>query len=417
MLIVAPASSGLRVFGMPLLERVLRALAEAGIEPGVVRVRREGDAPDVARLPAAPGGTAPVRVEAADRPLAERLAALSREGPVLALDGDAVLDPRLLARVAGEARSVAAVAGEGADATAVLRLEAPLSAAAARGAATLAALARQALRAGEVTALPLEAVPDYVPKLRRRLPAYAFRVRDAAARDRAERRLFAWNYKGSTDFFTARVYPPLVWVAVRALARRRVHPNVVSWLNVALALGAVPLFAAAAWVPALAMAWSMSILDSVDGKLARLTYQASKLGHVLDHGLDVVHPPLWYLAWAWALAGGATGPLWAAAWAMVGAYVLDRLVTEAFTRLAPRRVPGGASIHAWRPLDVRARTWISRRNINLPIFTVGLAVGAAVPAFLLVVAWQVATLVFHAVRLAQLARTAPAAASRAGTAR
>ena len=31
---------------------------------------------------------------------------------------------------------------------------------------------------------------------------------------------------------------------------------------------------------------------------ARLTFADSRLGNVLDHGLDIVHPPLWYAAWA-----------------------------------------------------------------------------------------------------------------------
>jgi phosphatidylglycerophosphate synthase len=241
-------------------------------------------------------------------------------------------------------------------------------------------------------------VPDYLPRLRRNLPAYCFRVPETAAIARAEHFLFWSNYKGSTDFFTRYVYPPLVWRSVRPLARWRVHPNWISGLNVVITLGAVPLFAAGLFGPGLLLAWTMSVLDSVDGKLARLTYRASKLGHVLDHGLDVIHPPLWYLAWAWPLGGGdpASFVFQSALW-MTGLYVADRLVTEAFTRIT-----GGRSIHAYSELDVRARTFISRRNINLPIFTLGWLVGAAVPAFLLIVAWQAATLVFHAVRLVQV---------------
>ena len=234
-----------------------------------------------------------------------------------------------------------------------------------------------------------------------------------AARDRAERRLCWWNYKGSTYFFTLYVYPPLVWPSVRFLARRRVHPNWVSALNVLLALGAVPLFAMALWVPGLCMAWTMSVLDSVDGKLARLTYRASRLGNLLDHGLDIVHPPLWYLAWAWPLAErAAAGPIAWAAGLLVGGYVLDRLVTVAFKLLSERRLAGRRSIHAWRPLDVHARTFISRRNINLPVFTLALPLGAAVPAFYAIALWQLATLLFHAVRLAQLAAAPPCATAQ-----
>jgi len=39
---------------------------------------------------------------------------------------------------------------------------------------------------------------------------------------KVERFLFWSNYKGSTDFFTKYVYPPLVWLMVPPLARARV---------------------------------------------------------------------------------------------------------------------------------------------------------------------------------------------------
>ncbi len=45
------------------------------------------------------------------------------------------------------------------------------------------------------------------------------------------------------------------------------------------------------------MGWLMTFLDTVDGKLARVTVTSSRLGDVLDHGLDIIHPPLWYIAW------------------------------------------------------------------------------------------------------------------------
>ncbi len=81
---------------------------------------------------------------------------------------------------------------------------------------------------------------------------------------------------------------------------------------------------------------------------------------------------------------------------MTAFYVLDRLVTEAFTRAT------GKSIHAYAEIDVRMRTFISRRNINVPFFTLGLIVGAPVAAFMVIVAWQAATLAFHTLRLLQV---------------
>ena len=144
----------------------------------------------------------------------------------------------------------------------------------------------------------------YVRKLRRELPAWLFELHDDATTARVERELFWSNYKGSTDFMTSHVYPPLVWLLVRPLARMRVHPNWVTALNWVATLGCIPLFASGQWAPGLFLAYLMSVMDSVDGKLARLTYTSSKVGDVADHGLDIVHPPFWYMAWGYALGGG-----------------------------------------------------------------------------------------------------------------
>jgi hypothetical protein len=41
------------------------------------------------------------------------------------------------------------------------------------------------------------------------------------------------------------------------------------------------------------------------------------------------------------------------------------------------------------------RTFISRRNINLPLFTVGYYIGLGVPTLYLIVAWQAFTCLYH----------------------
>ncbi len=395
------ATSGRRLFGMSLLEHALRALLDAGLAGARVEVHERAGA--ALPLPRDLDGLHVTR-RPGEGPLAKRAAEVAARVPaLLVLEADAIVDPRLLAHLASlrgphVVRGSAPTPGCG-QPSALLRLEgAPPDAPEARD---LDELARAWTLSGSLLPEPAERAPSYLPKLRRHLTPWVFRIAGDVERDRSERFLFEANYKGSTDFFTKHVYPPLVWRLLRPLARHRVHPNWVSGFNVVITFAAIPLFASAAWLPGLVLAYTMSVLDSVDGKLARLTHRASKLGHVLDHGLDVVHPPLWYLAWAAGLGGGA----WlTAAWWMTGFYVADRLVTEVFTRLT-----GGRSIHAWAPIDVRMRTFISRRNINVPLFTVGLLVGLAGPAFLAVVAWQAATLLFHGVRLAQVARALRAA--------
>jgi len=391
-------ASNLPLFGMTLLERQLRTIKEAGLHPTTISVLLTPGSDPSPSLPDSLSRELPLQWSQNGGSLQEHFTQTLQqkpETPLLVLEADAVVDTRLLRYVGAQSGSLAARGGEGAERTAVVRLESGASLAGPR-AAQLCELADASIAQGTLSELPLQEVPAYIKKLRRDLPPYLFRVTDVAKRDEAERFLFWSNYKGSTDFFTKYVYPPLVWRMVCPLARWRVHPNIVTLISVVLTLWAVPLFAQGEWVAGLLMAYSMSILDSVDGKLARLTFRSSWWGNVLDHGLDLIHPPLWYFGWAWALGGGTiTSPIFQAAIWMAVFYSLDRVVVRMFTART------GRSLHSYTPFDVQMRTYISRRNINLPLFTIGLILGIPGFTFFLIVLWQIATVVYHYTRLVQ----------------
>lgn len=397
-------SCELRIFGMTLLERQFHTLFEAEMQPTAVYVQLASETTHLSTLlPSRIVQSLPIRWGPPGRTFAEYKASLPEDtgDVVIALEANAVVDSRLLRALTGRPGSWVARSKPDVDRTVLLRLEIetalperPASGRSDTG--RLSELADQGMRDHGWLEFDLTGVPSYIRKLRRNLPVYLFRVVGPDDRGRAERFLFWSNYKGSTDFFTKYIYPPLVWRAVRPLARWRVHPNVVSLFNIVITFAAVPLFGAGYWAAGFILAYTMSVLDSVDGKLARLTFKASKFGDVLDHGLDIVHPPLWYLAWAWALRDvSAAVPIMLLAYWFTTLYVLDRIVAALFSlRL-------GQSIHGYRLLDRRMRTFISRRNINLPVFMLGLLAGVPVQTFTLIVGWQAACLGFHTWRLIQ----------------
>lgn len=390
---------------MTLLERLLHGLLRSGAALSEVRI----ELPPVARsprsLPKRLTDALPLVWSQRDAPLASRFEQMMREArgePLVAFAADSVVDARVVAHLLGSRGSFAFIGGEGAQRSAALRLECEAPAA---GAGDLLALAEAALESGRVEDFARSGFDDYIADLRRALPPYLFRVPDAPSRDRAEHFLFWSNYKGSTDFLTKYVYPPLVWRAVRPLARWRVHPNWVTGVSWLAAFGAVPLFAACAWLPGLALAYIMSVLDSVDGKLARLSFTHSKFGTFFDHGLDIVHPPIWYMAWAWCLGSGdpASAPFRASLW-LLGVYSADRICTGLF------RSRTGRSIHGYTPLDEKLRTFLSRRNVNLAFITGALLIDWLIPGsghpvtlvtFYAIVAWQVLCFLWHVERLVQ----------------
>lgn len=370
-----------RVFGLSLVERIERLTR---------------------RIP-----SATVTVDRNAGPAGRRLkgfAAASAE-PVLAVDGAGVFDSRLLPFLATREGSVAVVGGAGARRAAAVRLaSADMLGLVPDDAATAADIAEYALSSGGARRLEPAEFPTFVMGLRRDLPYHLERLPDAAARRDYERFLFWSNYKGSTDFLTRWVFPPVVWPLTRLATAIRLHPNWITLAGIVLALAAVPLFMLG-WVwTSIAMCWVMAVLDSVDGKVARVTMTESAIGNLLDHGLDIVHPPLWYLGWAWWLADGTLQhPVFVAAIWLCGFYVADRLV------LAIPKALWGRGLHAMERIDSLVRTVISRRNVNLLVFTIGLVIGAADAAFYVIVAWAGATFAWHAGRIAWLVATKPRA--------
>jgi len=389
--------AGERVFGLTLLERHLKALKHRKVQPAeVILDLGQGMASDPQE--AARRWPFPVRVVRNDGTVAQRIAKVAAGARVLALDARVLADARLYDFLTQQPRDLAAE--DGSAAMAWIADPAALDPGAVDlGGALPASLPR----------LTQAAFPGFIRNLRRTLPFYLFRIDNAEDRATVERFLFWSNYKGSTDFFTKYVYPPLVWLMVRPLARAHVHPNWVTIISIILTVAAVPLFADGYFLAGFLCAYGMSVLDSVDGKLARLTFTDSKIGNVLDHGLDLVHPPFWYCAWAYGLSNGNVwSPVFLATIVMLALYVIDRLILKIY----PTRF--GRGLHTHAPMDGFVRTFISRRNINLPLFTVGYAVGLGTQTIYLIVLWQAATCLYHGLRTAWiLAYDRPAAAKSA----
>lgn len=219
----------------------------------------------------------------------------------------------------------------------------------------------------------------------------------------AEQEIFDATYKGVTDFVTKHVWPVPALAAVRLCVRLRITPNQVTLASLALVFVTMWLFWIGAFAPGLVAAWMMTFLDTVDGKLARATLTSSKIGDILDHGIDLIHPPFWW--WAWGVGLGAApyvvGP--ALGVILVG-YVAQRLMEGLFIARF------GIEMHIWRPFDSFFRKITARRNPNLFILTGATLLGAPDVGFLLVAIWVAAGLVVHGAQIAQgfaAAKTGP----------
>ena len=236
-------------------------------------------------------------------------------------------------------------------------------------------------------------------KLRKREAPYALLL-DAARKGEIEWRVFMGTYKGATDVVTKRVWPRPAFFVTRWLAEHTsVTPNMVTFLSAVLVVVAFGLFAKGQYGWGLLAAWLMTFLDTVDGKLARTTLTSSRFGDIFDHGIDLVHPPFWYAAWAMGLqaAGHPLPPdwWWGSLIVIIAGYVIQRLMEGASIAFL------GMEIHIWRRFDTFFREITARRNPNLVLLTLCWLIGRPDWGLVAVAAWTLLSLLVHAVQLAQ----------------
>ena len=215
-----------------------------------------------------------------------------------------------------------------------------------------------------------------------------------------ERRLFKWAYKGITDLVTKWAWPiPARWV-VGQCVRFGLRPNHVTIVGLLLVILAGVLFAYGQFGWGLLAGWLMTFLDTVDGKLARVTVTSSRFGHYFDHIIDIVHPPIWYALWGVGLGSASLAGTGIAvsqvAWAIFIAYTVGRLVEGSF-----QWTLGRFGIFCWRPLDAYFRLITARRNPNMIFLTLSLLGGRPDLGLLAVALWTIVTTLFLMLRLAQ----------------
>lgn len=216
-----------------------------------------------------------------------------------------------------------------------------------------------------------------------------------------ERAAYDAAYKGVTDALTLYLWRKPAFYLTRWAARAGLSPNFITLIGAILCGLAFWLFWIGDYWLGIASGFGFMVLDTVDGKLARVTGASSKWGNVFDHGIDLVHPPFWWWAWLHGLTtfGLSLTPVYATMvlWVIIGGYVAQRVIEG----LSIQRF-GGMEIHVWRPLDSRFRLITARRNPNMVILAVALLFKRPDTGLVLVAWWTLICLIFHAVRLAQM---------------
>ena len=195
----------------------------------------------------------------------------------------------------------------------------------------------------------------------------------AENRSALEQLVFSGAYKGVTDLVTKWLWPrPAQWVT-RACVRMGITPNQVTAASLVLVIVAGVLFARGEYGWGLLAGWIMTFLDTVDGKLARVTVTSTQAGKHLrprhrSHPSAAVVHRLGYRPRARIRRRSPASRCRCLYVVILAGYVGGRLCEGAFQRwIAP------FSIFTWRPFDSWFRLIVARRNPNMIMLTVSLA--------------------------------------------
>ena len=235
-------------------------------------------------------------------------------------------------------------------------------------------------------------------KLRKRDRPFVIRL-DPTNAEPVERAAYDASYKGVTDILTLYLWRRAAFHLTRWAAQAGMTPNMVTAVGALLCVAAFFLFLNGWYWSGIFAGFCFMVLDTVDGKLARCTGQSSKWGNIFDHGVDLVHPPFWW--WAWAEGLTAYGRPFERVYellvvgAIIFGYVAQRIIEGIFMRRF------GMHIHVWQRIDSQFRLITARRNPNMVILVFCLAFGHPDLGIELVALWTLLSLIFHAVRLAQ----------------
>jgi phosphatidylglycerophosphate synthase len=236
---------------------------------------------------------------------------------------------------------------------------------------------------------------QYNDKLRQSKPPMIKHIPSFSVEE-LESLMYGNSYKGITDFVTKWWWPRPAKKIAKLCVDFNITPNTVTIVGALLMLLALMCFVNGLFVLGLLSGWIMTLLDTVDGKLARVTECTSKTGHILDHGMDIIHPPIWYFYWGASLSGAYSilgYSFYDLSVIMIYAYIGGRIAEGLFEGL------GNCSLFAWRPIDAYFRLFVARRNPCLVILTVATVMNQPSLAFLGVVGWTLVSTILLVFRL------------------
>jgi phosphatidylglycerophosphate synthase len=403
----APGALGV-VFGISLLERLLRVVQRLGFREAIVLSNSAEEVSAHLAKPSWARAEVAVSFRSRDAVPVRVSDVATGVGRVLVVSAGFYYDARLLKAMAEQNAttllidsapppdSVALWKGEGGDFRAAALLEADWLSRQDHSTGLMDQLSSDAA-AGQIEVCDAARQPTYVTSLRKHVRPVFFPapVTDLVALAERFPRDVAQN--GVLDFPGFCDSPIEDWIIAR-LCRTSITPNQITFVTMLIGLVVTALFVTGHLWWGVALAYTIEVLDGVDGKLARTKVETTAVGdweHVVDYCIELS----WWTALAFHFYAENRRPTYWLLLLLVGSDVVDRLAKRAVKRKVGRNLDDVSNF------DRFVRCIGGRRNINIWILIAALALGDAVNGFVLICWWGAATAAAHVVRAVQICAT------------
>ena len=236
--------------------------------------------------------------------------------------------------------------------------------------------------------------PTYVMSLRKHVRPVFFPAPGIDLLGIAERFPRDVAQNGVLDFPGLMDSPIEDWIVAR-LCRTSITPNQVTLVTMLIGLVVTALFATGHLWWGVALAYTIEVLDGVDGKLARTKVETTAAGdweHIVDYCIELS----WWAALACHFHAENLRSAPSLLLLLVGSDLIDRLAKRAVKQKVGRNLDDVSNF------DRFVRCIGGRRNINIWILAAALALGDAANGFVLICWWGAATAAVHVIRALQI---------------
>jgi hypothetical protein len=247
--------------------------------------------------------------------------------------------------------------------------------------------------ASRVPASSLNQIPAYVRFLRKNIVPAMQAISGQTDLKKLERSLFKDTFKGGLELIAIYGYQPVVRELTRWISRTFVTPNMITGFAVLMRFGAMPLMAMGWLGSGLILAAAFIILDSLDGKLARMTYRFSDTFDKIDHWGSLPARVGWYVCIGWGLSDGQWNDRIAAAAALL---VVLTILDDLNWLWAKRRF--SKTLYDLSELDERLHLFNVRRN-DIFFLLIGWIMGYLQAFYLFLPIWISLIFFWHIGRL------------------